>query len=170
MNPSVRQEFIDLAARGNITWEEYQGIRCNSYEQEVLYPAMTDDCLIRLINTVMIPNSSFCRTSRPAATYDESIVTNFIPILVSRLSLRSPGHLGDSFMCMAEEIAFLILRQLGFGEPKLHPQWKNCVDLAQKKIDENMNLMEQIAGRAARSEFRKSNWHKLRDWLLKRIA
>lgn len=79
----IRPEIQKIADRGNLTWEEWQEIRCNSYEQEILYPIMTNDCLIKTIEKYILPN---CRpTKSPAITYDESLAANFVPILIERL-------------------------------------------------------------------------------------
>lgn len=82
----IRPEIQELASRGDVTWDEYSALRMNSYEREFLYPSLTDDALVRLVDTVILPNCS--RPRSPASTYDESLVGNFVPLLLQRLKLR----------------------------------------------------------------------------------
>lgn len=89
MDDCIRPEIRELANRGNITFEEYELLRLNSYEQELLYPVMTDSCLFRLIEEVILPNCSVKYRRGPAITYDESLIHNFVPILLERLRKRS---------------------------------------------------------------------------------
>lgn len=90
---NVRPEIEALAKRGNITWAEYKNLRLNSYEQEVLYPAMTDHCLVTLIERRILPYCSY-RRRRPAVTYDDSLRMNFVPLLIERVK----RWLGDSII------------------------------------------------------------------------
>lgn len=47
-------------------------------------------------------------------------------------------------MCLAELIAFDVLKTLGFGEPKEHPDWEIIVDRIQVRIDEKMDVMKRV--------------------------
>ena len=86
----IRPEILALAKRGDVTWDEYSSLRANSYEQEELYPALTDDAMIRLVSEIILPNCSPVRSLGPATTYSESLVKNFVPLLLERLSLLQP--------------------------------------------------------------------------------
>lgn len=70
-------------------------------------------------------------------------------------------------MCMAEEIAYRILKRVGFREPKSHPQWDFCVSLAQDEIDKNMQTMQRLAEIAVCSSSQKSCWFKFKEIIKK---
>jgi len=84
----IRPEIRDLASRGNVTWAEYDALLMNSWEREALHPALTDEALICLLETIMLPNCSTDR-SKPAVTYNDAVINNFVPELIKRLKAKS---------------------------------------------------------------------------------
>ncbi len=50
-------------------------------------------------------------------------------------------------MCMAEQIAFNVLRILGFRQPRHHPDWEKVVDKVQDHIDKEIEVMKRVTGR-----------------------
>lgn len=48
-------------------------------------------------------------------------------------------------MCIAEIIAFDIMKLLGHREPQRHPDWERVVDQAQSHIDDNLERMKRVA-------------------------
>lgn len=82
----VRTAIKELAAKGYVTLAEYQGLRCNSWEQEYLYPFLTAQALRWLLEKVMLPNCTPKRACYgPCITYDESVIHNFLPLLFKLL-------------------------------------------------------------------------------------
>ena len=84
----IRPEVRNLARRGNVTWAEYEALRMNSWEQEVLHQSLTDEALICLLETIMLPNCSTDR-KKPAATYNDAVINNFVPELIKRLKAKN---------------------------------------------------------------------------------
>lgn len=81
----VRPEIQELANRGNVTYTEYRDLRMNSWEQEHIWPALTDAALVAIIKGHILPHCSpKSRPSRPCITYDESLIHLFMPTLLDR--------------------------------------------------------------------------------------
>lgn len=85
----VRPEIRALAERGNVTWDEWQVLRANSYERETLYLALTDDALIRLTEYCLSQCQFEVRANRPAATYDDAVLGVLLPLVLQRLRERT---------------------------------------------------------------------------------
>lgn len=83
----IRPEYKELRERGNITPEEWEDIRANSWEFEHLYPALTDQALVNVVRH-QLKNAQPKRGSGPCITYDESLIHNMIPLLCERLAQR----------------------------------------------------------------------------------
>ena len=77
--------FKSLVERGNVTYEEYEQLRVNSYEQEALYQVLTDDALVKVVETHILPNCPYIIRPRD---YNESVIGVFAPLLVRRLKQR----------------------------------------------------------------------------------
>lgn len=52
----IRDEVRKLYARGNVTWEEWQTLRLNSWEFDYLIPALTDEALLNNLEKNILPN------------------------------------------------------------------------------------------------------------------
>lgn len=86
MQDNIRQEIRDLAARGNVTHEEYSLLRMNSWEREYLFPELTSDALVKLTEYYIKHCGGLSRgLHRPASTYDEAVIHRLVPLLISRL-------------------------------------------------------------------------------------
>ena len=84
----IRAEILSLCERGDVEYQEYQEyeqLRMNSFEREFLYPYMTNDCLITVIENHILPNCRDVNRFMPAVTYDDSLIKSFVPLLLSRL-------------------------------------------------------------------------------------
>jgi hypothetical protein len=82
LKPLIRPEFRELAERGNITVEEYEKIRCNSYERDLLIPALTDEAFEKEVQRTL-DNCTPPRGS-PVSTYDEAMIGLYGPELLKR--------------------------------------------------------------------------------------
>ena len=51
---SLSKEVQQLALRGNVTREEYEALRINTYERWLLYPALTDGALASVVETWLL--------------------------------------------------------------------------------------------------------------------
>ena len=71
-----------MVDRGNITAEEYRGFRGNSYEQELMAPALSDEALL-LYCDLVIRNCYYDR-QRPYRTYNEATMGFVAPELLRR--------------------------------------------------------------------------------------
>jgi predicted ribosome quality control (RQC) complex YloA/Tae2 family protein len=74
-----------LLNRGDITWEEIQGLRLNTAEWHAVYMKLTDDALIR-ITQHNLKNCGPCR--HLPCTYPETLQTILVPELLRRLYER----------------------------------------------------------------------------------
>jgi hypothetical protein len=81
-NP-VRKQIRDLVARGNVTLEENESIRCNSYEREALIPVLTDEAFCKTMQYAL-NNCSVLVHRRPFSTYDEAVIGLHAPELLKR--------------------------------------------------------------------------------------
>ncbi len=75
----VRERLRDSK---QITWQEWQTFRMNSWEQELLYPHLDNDALIRLARYFV---DQCGRVRRPAITYNDGLIAVIVPILLERL-------------------------------------------------------------------------------------
>lgn len=55
-------------------------------------------------------------------------------------------------MTLADQIVFDLLKSLGYREPKQFSRWSEMVAIAQRRIDEQMDVMVRVAQREANSE------------------
>jgi hypothetical protein len=85
---NIREEYRALIERGNVTYEEFKDLRCNSWEFEAFYKVLTDEALIQVLEKVILPNSSNSRIRIPAITYDEALISVFTPELIKRLKAK----------------------------------------------------------------------------------
>jgi hypothetical protein len=69
-NSHIKPEIRALIERGNITIPEWENLRMNSWEQEEIVPAMSDELLARVIRHTL-KNCNWRR--KPATTYDEAL-------------------------------------------------------------------------------------------------
>jgi hypothetical protein len=85
---NIREEYRALIERGNVTYQEFKDLRCNSWEFEAFYEVLTDEALIQVLEKVILPNSSNSRIRIPAITYDEALISVFAPELIKRLKAK----------------------------------------------------------------------------------
>jgi hypothetical protein len=117
-NEPISQDTIDLVNRGQVTWDEYRELRKNSYEQEILIPAMSDDCLLKNLEQNMLPNCVPDQEPRnlPARSYDHSVLRNYLPELIRRLRVheaRQKRHKEFLSKCASAWIQGTVLTQNG---------------------------------------------------------
>ena len=79
----IRDEYKLLIERGNVTYEEFANLRCNSWEFEAFYQVLTDDALLQVLENNILPNCA--RVDLPATTYDKAVIGVFTPLLIKRL-------------------------------------------------------------------------------------
>ena len=79
VSPAVRA----LAARGNVTWDEYENLALNGFERDLLYPHLTTEALCNAAEQFR----QHCLTQRhfPPVTYDEALMHRLVPLLLQRL-------------------------------------------------------------------------------------
>lgn len=83
MNDFIRTEIRDLVARGSITVEEYNKLRCNSYEWEAMVPALDDEAFAAAMQHAL----KNCNPGgRPYITYDKAVCGLYGPELLKRFS------------------------------------------------------------------------------------
>jgi hypothetical protein len=83
----IRPEYRVLIERGDVTYEEFKDLRCNSWEFDAFYKVLTDDAFLTVLENTILPNSSIHRCKTPAGTYDESLISVFTPELIRRFKL-----------------------------------------------------------------------------------
>lgn len=88
----IRQEIRDLIARGGVTLDEWKALRMNSYEREVLVPALGDEALCYHVESCL---AQCGRTRSPPSTYEEAVVGLLVPELVKRLRGKSLSEAAD---------------------------------------------------------------------------
>lgn len=83
----IKPEIVELRKRGRVTWEEYEKLFMNSWEREFIVPALTNDCLRRVVENHILPNITQIETSRYrlASTYEESLLIHYLPSMLKRL-------------------------------------------------------------------------------------
>ena len=83
----ISDEIRALIQRGNVTLEELNGLRCNSWEWQALVPAMTDEAFVDRMQYAL----DNCHTSskRPFSTYNEAVEGLWAPELLMRFKLLS---------------------------------------------------------------------------------
>lgn len=92
----VRKEYQALIDRGNITVEEYEAFRGNSWEHEAIISALNNQALMKYAHTIL-KNSTHNRTStsRPCSTYDEALAVVLVPELLKRLQVFADKEVED---------------------------------------------------------------------------
>lgn len=83
----IKPEIRDLAGRGNVSFEEWQTLRMNGWERELLYPKLTDDAMRRVTEHML--NNCVPAGTRPFATYDKAMIGMVVPELLKRLARES---------------------------------------------------------------------------------
>ena len=64
-NPLIKPEIWKLITRcTKINWEEYNSLWMNSFERELIYPEMTNEALVKLIQEHILPNCQHIKTFR----------------------------------------------------------------------------------------------------------
>ena len=81
LDEHVRPEIQALAQRGDVTLSEVKALRCNSWEWEHLYPAMTDEAFAESVQHSL---NNCARGPSPCRSYDEAVVNVFAPELLRR--------------------------------------------------------------------------------------
>lgn len=87
MNDKIRPEIKALAERGNVTLAEWDSLRMNSWERELLIPKLDNEALARL--TEQMVSNCVIDYRRPHITYDSAILGLAVPELVRRLGGKS---------------------------------------------------------------------------------
>ena len=81
LNQHVKPEIQALAKRGEVTLAEVVELRCNSWEWEHLYPAMTDEAFEHTVSHAL---ANCGNVSSPCASYDEAVTGLLAPELLRR--------------------------------------------------------------------------------------
>lgn len=81
LDEHVRPDVQALAKRGNVTLTEVRTLRCNSWEWEHLYLAMTDEAFV---DSVAHALRNCARAPSPCSTYDEAVSNLLAPELLRR--------------------------------------------------------------------------------------
>lgn len=85
----LRPEVLDLIRRAEpITLAEYREFRGNSWEHEAIVPRLDDEALAFALEHCA--GNIFTSRRRPAVTYDEAIVSVFVPEILARLRRVKP--------------------------------------------------------------------------------
>lgn len=82
----ISDEVHALIQRGNVTLQEYEEFRGNSWEHEAIVPALSNEALERYAQNIL----RYCthnqtNGSRPCTTYDEAVAVILVPELLRRL-------------------------------------------------------------------------------------
>lgn len=85
----IRSHIHVLCDRGNITPEEYQNLRCNSWEFEEVHKHLTDEALLEVAEH-FLSNCYFDQT-RPWRSYNEAFMGQIGPLLVKALKRKVEG-------------------------------------------------------------------------------
>lgn len=97
----IRKEIRALVARGQITVEENESIRCNSYERELMVPALTDEAFIKQMRHCV----GQCGPRRDSATYDSAVTGMYAPELLKRFErVKERADDADSFAFVIDKI------------------------------------------------------------------
>lgn len=80
----IRSEIEALIRRGNVTPDELDELRCNSWEWEALVPALADEALID--RTKYAIKNCLLKDERPFSTYNEAVPGLYTPELLKRFS------------------------------------------------------------------------------------
>lgn len=81
---NIRPEIQDRVAKGTpISWEEWQGMRTNSFEQEELIPLLDNDALCSFAEYCL--KNCRPRDRRPSIVYDDAVLHVIVPLLLKRL-------------------------------------------------------------------------------------
>lgn len=76
--------ILELVDRGEtVTWEQYQKMCMNSYEQYLMHPLLDDEALMNLIE-YCIANCEHQRDIIPIH-YDEAVIHELTPLLIKRM-------------------------------------------------------------------------------------
>ena len=82
----VRSEIIELAGRGNVTFDEYNVLPMNSYERRYIHQYLTTDALVRLTRYCLSQTGE-----RPLAEwqvpahYTDAVLRELLPLLLDRV-------------------------------------------------------------------------------------
>jgi hypothetical protein len=80
---TVSEAVQALCQRGNVTWEEYEGLSLNGFERDALYPHLETAALCQATEQIRahcLPQRHF-----PTVTYDEALTHRLVPLLLERL-------------------------------------------------------------------------------------
>lgn len=80
----IRPEVRALVKRGNVTLEEWQTFRGNSWEMEAIVQVLTNEALAHVVQH-WVTNSRL-PGMRPFTTYNEAVIGLLVPLLVKRLT------------------------------------------------------------------------------------
>lgn len=84
ISEEVRKRAFDTPYNPFITKKEWDSMRLNSYERVLLYPLMSNELLVEVIEQNILPNCSPSRTLIPTS-YDDAAIHCFLPLLVKRM-------------------------------------------------------------------------------------
>lgn len=82
LEPRIRPEIEKLAKRGNVTPAEVAELRCNSWEWELIIPAMNDEAFVNQMQRAL--DNCFTTRRRPFSTYNEAVEGLYAPELIRR--------------------------------------------------------------------------------------
>lgn len=97
----IRREIRELVARGNITLKENESIRCNSYERELMIPALTDEAFVKQMTYCV----GQCSPRRDSATYDAAVTGMYAPELLKRFKRVSrEAQKAETFAVIIDDV------------------------------------------------------------------
>lgn len=79
----IRPEVRALAERGDVTLDEWDSFRGNSWEFELIMPRLTDEALLHCGKTLV--GNCVYDNSRPYGSYNEAVMGFLAPELMKRL-------------------------------------------------------------------------------------
>jgi hypothetical protein len=80
---NVGEDVRALVRRGGVTLAEYRELRCNSWEWEVLVPALDAEAFDHYARHVV--DNCFVSTSRPCTSYPQALAHVVVPEALRRL-------------------------------------------------------------------------------------
>lgn len=83
----ISDEIRALIQRGNVTLEELNELRCNSWEWQALVPAMTDEAFVDRMQYAL--DNCHTPSKRPFSTYNEAVEGLWAPELLKRFRTAS---------------------------------------------------------------------------------
>ena len=83
----VRPHIIELAERGQVTHEEYNSLRMNSYERRYLHPYLTTDALVKLTRYCLSQTGYWqpCGEFEVPKDYEDAVMRDLLPLLLDRM-------------------------------------------------------------------------------------